>query len=159
FQIDLTVPVERDVPPRTGDLLRADDAPDQTAGVRNDPGKLVRTRPPAHDGERATADLFESNVVFHANALGWPTGEHAGGRRRDEEKSGGEGLFAVNTSPPQKMAPLGSGIPKFFGNPATPYAPQTFFHCPSPPPPAPYPFRLPHSAGILHRGAAINEPG
>src|SRR5262249_45958638 len=70
FQVNLAVPVERDVPTRTLDLLRADDAPHGAAGVGHDFGKFLRTRPTAHNRKRTTAELFESDIVFHANHLG-----------------------------------------------------------------------------------------
>jgi hypothetical protein len=41
FQVDLTVPVDRDVPARTRDLLRAADAPHKAAGLRDDLGELL----------------------------------------------------------------------------------------------------------------------
>jgi hypothetical protein len=71
FQVDLTVPVDRDVSTCTRDLLRADVTPNQTASVWYDLGEFLRTRPAAHDGKGVTAKLFEPDVVFHANHLYW----------------------------------------------------------------------------------------
>src|SRR4051794_25439055 len=59
FQVDLLVPVERDVPARTRELLRADDAPHEAAGLWDDPGEFLNTRPTTHDGERTTVELFK----------------------------------------------------------------------------------------------------
>src|SRR5262245_5618801 len=74
FQVDHIIPVERDVPARPHDLLRADDAPYGAAGVGNDSGEFLQARPTAHDSEGTTAELLESDVVFHANHPGWLTG-------------------------------------------------------------------------------------
>src|SRR5439155_17462177 len=69
FQVDRTVQIDRDVPPGTWDVLRADDAPHRAAGIRNDLGEFPGTRATAHDGKRTAAELFESDGVFHANHL------------------------------------------------------------------------------------------
>jgi hypothetical protein len=71
FQVDLTVPVDRDVSACTRDLLRADDTPYQAASVWYDLGEVLRTRPATHDGKWVTAELFEPDCVFHANHLYW----------------------------------------------------------------------------------------
>jgi hypothetical protein len=71
FKVDLIVQVNRDVPTRPRDLLGADDAPDRAASVRNDPGEFLRAGAAAHDGQRMSAVLLESDVVFHAVRPSW----------------------------------------------------------------------------------------
>jgi hypothetical protein len=73
FQVDPIIPVESDVPARARDLPRADDAPHQAAGLRDDPGEFPRSRPSSHDGQGTTAELFEPDIISHANHPGWPT--------------------------------------------------------------------------------------
>ena len=65
FQVDLVVPVQRNVPACTLYLLRAEDAPHRAAGLWNDVGQFLQTRTTAHDGKRTTAELFESDLVLH----------------------------------------------------------------------------------------------
>src|SRR5262249_41074645 len=66
FQVDHIVPVERDVPAGSRDLLRADDAPYQAAGIRNDFREFVAGRATADNRKRTAGELFESDGVFHA---------------------------------------------------------------------------------------------
>src|SRR5262249_49921155 len=70
FQVDLTVPVERHVPARSRDLLRADDTPYQAAGLGHDPGEFLRAGPTAHDGKGLTAALLEADLVCHLSPSG-----------------------------------------------------------------------------------------
>jgi hypothetical protein len=73
LHVDLIIPVERDVPACTRDLLGADDTSHQAAGLWNDLGEFLQSRPTAHDGKRTTAELFEPDIIFHANHPGWLT--------------------------------------------------------------------------------------
>ena len=66
LKVDLTVQVHRDMPTCPRDLLRADDTPHCSTGVRNDLGRDPVPPRTAHHRKRTTAELFESDVVFHA---------------------------------------------------------------------------------------------
>ncbi len=66
LKVDLMVPVNRDVPTCPCDLLGADDTPNRATGVWNDPGEFLHARAAAHNGQRMTVVLIESDVVFHA---------------------------------------------------------------------------------------------
>src|SRR5262245_58895710 len=50
------------------DLLSADDTPHGSTGVRNDLREFLLSRAAAHNRERTTTELFESDGVFHANS-------------------------------------------------------------------------------------------
>jgi hypothetical protein len=67
------------VPARTGDVLGADDTPHRAAGVGDDLGQFLQARPTAYHGERTTAELFHSDVIFHANHASGLTGKLNGG--------------------------------------------------------------------------------
>src|SRR5262245_8798200 len=67
FQVDLVIQVDRDVPASPRDLLRTKDIPDGAAGFRDDLREFPGGRATAHDRQRATDELFESDNVFHAN--------------------------------------------------------------------------------------------
>ena len=69
FQVDLAVQVDRNMQPRTRDLLRANDVPDSTTGVRYDLRELMGGGATAHDRKPAAAVLLESDDVFNAKAL------------------------------------------------------------------------------------------
>src|SRR5262245_14187748 len=66
FKINLTVPVHRDMPTCSCDLLLADDGPHGAARLWYDTGQFPLARAPAHDGKRLTRVLFESDDVLHA---------------------------------------------------------------------------------------------
>src|SRR5439155_10428871 len=55
LEVDLPVQVDRDVPPGARDLLRADDGPDRTAGVRHDLREFVWSCAPADNRQRPAA--------------------------------------------------------------------------------------------------------
>src|SRR6516162_1037248 len=69
FQVDLTIQINRDMAPCASDLLRSNDVPNRAAGVRHDLGEFVCSGATADDRERATAELFKPDDVFHANSL------------------------------------------------------------------------------------------
>src|SRR5262249_48407590 len=69
FQVDLIVPVDRDMPACTWNLLGADDTPHRAASFWYDPGQFLYGRATAHHGKRMPRVLFESYDVFHADHL------------------------------------------------------------------------------------------
>jgi hypothetical protein len=69
FQVDLAVEVDRNMPTRARDLLRTKDIPNGTTGGRYDLREFMGGCATAHDRQRATAELFDSDNVFHANSL------------------------------------------------------------------------------------------
>src|SRR5215831_12942332 len=57
------------MPTRARNLLRTNYIPNGTAGSRYDLREFMWGRATAHDCQRATAELFDSDDVFHANSL------------------------------------------------------------------------------------------
>jgi hypothetical protein len=69
FKVDLTVQVDRNMTTCPRDLLCPDDAPYRAAGRRNDLREFLWSRATAYNRKRTTADMFESNIVFHGQHL------------------------------------------------------------------------------------------
>jgi hypothetical protein len=65
FKVVLTVQVNGDMTTCPWNLQRPDDGPYRASSLRNDPREFLRSRATAHHRKQATADLFESDVVFH----------------------------------------------------------------------------------------------
>src|SRR5262245_42817794 len=65
FQVDLTVPVNRNVPACALYPLSAMDIPHGATGRRNNFGEFWLARASAHHGEGLTGLLFESDFVCH----------------------------------------------------------------------------------------------
>jgi hypothetical protein len=113
FHVEHIIPVERDMPACTRDLLRADNVPYPAAGVGDNLGEFLQARPTPHHGEGTTADLFESDDVFHANHLAWRTPDRLRAGLRDVEPQKGM-MPAGSTASFRSGKPI-SNIPSSLG--------------------------------------------
>jgi hypothetical protein len=73
FQVDLIIQVNRNMAAGTRDLLRANYIPDGTTGVRYHFRELLRSCATAYDRNRASAEPFDLDNVFHEYYLGLST--------------------------------------------------------------------------------------
>src|SRR5437899_932227 len=69
IQVDLTVPVNGDVPARAGYPMSAEDIPDDSACFRDNPGEFPLARAAAHHGQRTSGLLLELDIVLHVHDL------------------------------------------------------------------------------------------
>jgi hypothetical protein len=58
FQVDLTVPVNGEVPARAGYLMSAENIPHDSAGFGDNPRELLRPSAPAYHSQRTTSLFF-----------------------------------------------------------------------------------------------------
>ena len=90
FQVDLAVQVDRNMPTGARDLLRTNYISNGTTGVRYDLRQFMWGCAAAHDCQRATAELFDLDDVFHGNTLRLRTTEircRAGGNHPISRKA------------------------------------------------------------------------